>query len=39
VGQHQTQTMVRVVRVDKENYDEEDHGYFAFVPLKGKEGW
>lgn len=39
VGQHQTQTMLRVVRETEEKFREEDHGMFVFVPLKGKEGW
>ncbi len=39
VGQHQTQTMLRVVRESEDKYREEDHGMFVFVPLKGKEGW
>lgn len=39
VGKHQTQTMLRVVRVSEDEFIEEDHGMFVFVPLKGKEGW
>ncbi len=39
VGQHKTQTMLRVVRVSETEFKEEDQGSFAFVPLKGKEGW
>ncbi|QNL23166.1 protein-L-isoaspartate(D-aspartate) O-methyltransferase [Hyphobacterium sp. CCMP332] len=39
VGQHQTQTMLRVVRETEDKFREEDHGMFVFVPLKGKEGW
>ena len=39
VGQHESQTMLRITRLSETEYLEEDHGIFAFVPLKGKEGW
>ncbi len=39
VGAQQTQSMLRVVRKAENEFIEENHGSFAFVPLKGKEGW
>jgi protein-L-isoaspartate(D-aspartate) O-methyltransferase len=39
VGQHETQSMLRVIRKSEDEFEEENHGSFAFVPLKGAEGW
>jgi protein-L-isoaspartate(D-aspartate) O-methyltransferase len=36
-GAHQTLYLVR--RIDEDNFEEEDHGSVAFVPLIGSEGW
>ncbi len=38
VGKKKSQTMVRIIRKGDEKVTEE-HGFFAFVPLTGKEGW
>ena len=38
VGNRQSQKMIRVIRMDENDYNESEHGYFTFVPmLKGTE--
>jgi protein-L-isoaspartate(D-aspartate) O-methyltransferase len=39
VGRDTHQTLYLVRRVDEDNFEEEDHGAVAFVPLIGAEGW
>lgn len=39
VGEFGFQTLIRVRRMAKDSYDEEDFGAVAFVPLIGEEGW
>jgi protein-L-isoaspartate(D-aspartate) O-methyltransferase len=39
VGRDLHQTLYRVRRIDEDNFEEEDHGAVAFVPLIGAEGW
>jgi protein-L-isoaspartate(D-aspartate) O-methyltransferase len=39
VGRDVHQTLYLVRRIDEDNFEEEDHGAVAFVPLIGEEGW
>ena len=39
VGDAQLQKMLRITRVDEDNYKKEAFGNFSFVPLLGKKGW
>lgn len=39
VGRDVHQTLYLVRRIDEDNFEEEDHGAVAFVPLIGAEGW
>jgi protein-L-isoaspartate(D-aspartate) O-methyltransferase len=39
VGRDTHQTLYLVRRIDEDNFEEEDHGPVAFVPLIGAEGW
>ncbi|MDX2191209.1 MAG: protein-L-isoaspartate(D-aspartate) O-methyltransferase [Bacteroidota bacterium] len=39
VGNDKSQTMLKIVRVSETEYTSEQHGMFAFVKLKGAEGW
>ena len=39
VGTHGFQTLMRVRRVGEDEFEEEDFGAVAFVPLIGAEGW
>jgi protein-L-isoaspartate(D-aspartate) O-methyltransferase len=39
VGGTEHQKMLRVIKDEKGNIIEEDHEYFRFVPLVGKDGW
>ncbi|HSD92095.1 MAG TPA: protein-L-isoaspartate(D-aspartate) O-methyltransferase [Methyloceanibacter sp.] len=39
VGRDTHQTLYLVRRIDEDNFEEEDHGAVAFVPLIGAEGW
>ena len=39
VGNQKSQTMVRIIRVSEDQYEEEHHQNFKFVPLIGEKGW
>jgi protein-L-isoaspartate(D-aspartate) O-methyltransferase len=39
VGRDLHQRLYLVRRIDEDNFEEEDHGSVAFVPLIGAEGW
>ncbi len=39
VGNKETQTMVRITRIDDINITQEEFGSFSFVPLIGENGW
>lgn len=39
VGDHEKQVMLRITRIDEENYSEESFKTFKFVPLIGEKGW
>ena len=39
IGQFGFQTLMRVRRIGKDSFEEEDFGAVAFVPLIGEEGW
>ena len=39
VGRGRNQALLRVRRLDEDEFDEEDFGAVAFVPLIGEEGW
>ena len=39
VGTGRHQTLLRVRRLDEDEYEEEDFGAVTFVPLIGEEGW
>ncbi|HEU4475983.1 MAG TPA: protein-L-isoaspartate(D-aspartate) O-methyltransferase, partial [Methyloceanibacter sp.] len=39
VGRDVHQRLYLVRRIDEDNFEEEDHGSVAFVPLIGAEGW
>lgn len=39
VGNQKRQTMIRIIRVSEDQYDEEHHQNFKFVPLIGEKGW
>ncbi|WP_407948782.1 protein-L-isoaspartate(D-aspartate) O-methyltransferase [Parvibaculum sp.] len=38
-GEQREQRLLRVTRIDREQYEEEDLGGVMFVPLIGEEGW
>lgn len=39
VGDRQSQTMKKIRKQADDDYTVEDHPYFSFVPLIGREGW
>lgn len=39
VGDEEKQEMVRIIRVSENEYEEEHHRDFKFVPLIGEKGW
>src|SRR6185295_13552502 len=39
VGEFGYQTLMRVRRIGKDSFEEEDFGAVAFVPLIGEQGW
>ena len=39
VGRDVHQTLLRVRRIDKDEFEQEDYGAVTFVPLIGAEGW
>lgn len=39
VGTQKSQTMVRIIRVSEDEFEEERHQSFKFVPLIGEKGW
>jgi protein-L-isoaspartate(D-aspartate) O-methyltransferase len=39
VGGTEHQKMIRVIKDENGKIIEEDHDYFRFVPLVGKDGW
>ncbi len=39
VGNQKSQTMIRIIRVSEDQYEEEHHQNFKFVPLIGEKGW
>lgn len=39
VGDEKRQEMVRIIKIREEEYEEEHHSGFKFVPLIGEKGW
>lgn len=39
VGDDSLQKMMRIIKLDENEYKEESHDFFSFVPLVGKFGW
>jgi protein-L-isoaspartate(D-aspartate) O-methyltransferase len=39
VGDTETQKMIRLIKDNNSNFTEEEHDYYRFVPLIGKDGW
>lgn len=39
VGDDTLQKMMRIIKLDENDYKEESHDFFSFVPLVGKFGW
>lgn len=39
VGDSSMQKMLRIIKVDDNEFEEEVHDFFSFVPLVGKYGW
>jgi protein-L-isoaspartate(D-aspartate) O-methyltransferase len=39
VGDAERQAMVRIIKIRKDEYEQEEYRDFKFVPLIGKKGW